>query len=534
MIALALCIAQVNAQKIVEPVVPAGSNRSFQEAVIAVEEALEKGDFDAAKLKLKALPRTPVAIELDDSNIPVAMRPTILEAVRKAGLMWEQNTAVKVTVVPNGGHLKISFDKELPKGELGLPLGAGHLFSTDPAEPRLQVAISLSRGNPVSPTMPNEVQNEVAHAVALYIGIDRSLRPGSVAFRTDLSGSGLIPVGAREMIFAQRLNEVTQTLKKAVESKTRLMPARPKLFLEVREVTLPAVIQGGEQTFNIQVTNNGNAPLTLMVEADCGCLVPFAPHQIAAGASGQIQVHVNTIDYVGKVRKWLYVHSNDPEFASREIPVQVSINPVFRLVRPGPSIIQMGEEDVDAEAFVWFDESTKIQATAARVDGIRSEVELEPWEGMLADPEMGEGPMLRKGYRLNMHFKSSFIAGRSLASIVVTTDHPIFKTLRASLGFQRGIVALPERVYLGEIQKSANRAMFLLSRPGQDFKITKIETNSPHLKAASFPVQGKWEYRVNIEITGEQDAGLFAGLVTVYTDDPKQPTIVVSVEATVR
>lgn len=534
MIALGFWLALSTPQKLVEPVVPAGSNRSFQEAVIAVEESLSKSDFEGAKLKLKALPRTPVLIELDDSKVPTAMKLTMTEAVRKAMLMWEQNTAIKSTLVAKGGHLKFSFDKELPKTELGLPLGAGHLFSTDPAEARLQVALGLNRGNPISPAMPSEIQNEVAHAIGLYLGLDRSLRPGSTRFRTDLSGSGLIPVGGQELYLSRRLSQVVETLNKAVATKTPLTPARPKIFLEVSQLKLPAVVQGGEQSFRIQVTNNGNAPLSLFVEPDCGCLAPFAPPEILPGVSAQIVVRVNTIDYVGKIRKWLFVHSNDPEFPSRDIPVDLTINPVFRIVRPGPSILQMGEEDVTAEAYLWFGDGAKISPTAARVDGIRSEVEMEPWEGMMADPELGEAAVLRKGYRLKMRFQSTYIPGRSTASIVVTTDHPIFKTLRASLGFQRGIVALPERLYLGEIEKSANRSMFLVSRPGQDFKITKIETNSPFLKAVSYPVQGAWEYRINVELTGEQDSGQFEGVVTIYTDDPKQPKLEIKVEATIR
>jgi hypothetical protein len=47
MIALGFWLALSAPQKLVEPVVPAGSNRSFQEAVIAVEESLSKSDFEA-------------------------------------------------------------------------------------------------------------------------------------------------------------------------------------------------------------------------------------------------------------------------------------------------------------------------------------------------------------------------------------------------------------------------------------------------------------------------------------------------------
>ncbi|MEQ1822343.1 MAG: DUF1573 domain-containing protein [Fimbriimonadaceae bacterium] len=537
MITVALSLALLSVQKeapIRQPIVPAGSNRSFQEAVIAVEESLQTGDFVEAKKRLAALPTHPIKIELDDSKIPTEMKATVREAVRKASIMWQQNAAVEATLVPKGGHLKISFDKQLPNGELGLPAGAGNLFSSDPAEPRLTTVIGLNRGNPVSPAMPNEIQNEIAHAIALYLGVDRSLRPGSVSFRTDFSASGLIPVTARELLISKKCNDVVVTLQQAVEKKVKLSAAKPKIFLEVKEVTLPSVLQGEPQAFDLQVTNNGKSPLSLFVEPDCGCLDPFAPAFVEAGETALVKVRVNTVEFAGHLKKWLYVHSNDPEFPSIDIPVSVNIDPLFQLVRPGPSILQMGDENVSAEAFLWFGEGAKIKILDARVDGITSQVEIEPWEGEMADPALGQGPHPRKGYKLKMLFQSTFIPGRSMASIVVTTDHPIFKTIRGNLAFQRGIVALPERLYLGEIERAANRSMFLVSRPSKGFKITKIETNSPFLKAVAYPVSDDTEYRVNVELTGGQDPGQFSGMVTVFTDDPTQPRIEVQVGAIVR
>jgi hypothetical protein len=521
-------------ENITTPIVPFGSNTSFQEAVHAVEEATSKNNFDEAKRLLKALPSGAVTVTWDDSKVPAEWRAGFADARDKAFKAWSgTSNLISFKVVPKG-HLVISFDPQLPDGELGIPKGAGHLFSIDPNEPRLHTVISLKRGKPAYTTLASEVVNEVQYAIAAYFGAEKTFSPGTSTYRSDLLMNGVLPVSAGDLFIASRFLKVADTLRKAVDQKVPLNPARAKLYLESMHITAPEVIQGEEQIFVFNVTNNGEGTLALRVAPDCLCLSPYAPNFIEPGKTDLIRVRVNTVDFVGKLRKWLYVYSNDPDFPALQIPVDVNIKPLFRLLREGPSVLQMGDNGVETDYYFWTSEPDKLTPTAVSLAGLKGSVTTEAWEGEMADPEVGESKMHRKGFKYHVRFEPAPLFGRVPSTLNLTTNHPIFKSIYTPIQIQRGIVALPERVYMGEIPKSKTTATFQLSRPEINFKILKMESDSPYLKVTATPSKGAWEYKVDVEFDGKMDFGLFHANIVITTDDPKQPQVIVPVEATVR
>lgn len=516
------------------PVVPPGANRSFHEAVLAVETEMSKGNFDAAKRLMKALPTLKATITWDDSKVPAAMRVAFAEARDNAIKSWKTSGLPVDFKIGPKGHMVFRFDDVLPDTELGIPAGAGHLFSFDPAEPRLQTVIGLSRGKPANKTLPSEVTNEVGHAIAAYVGLEQSKAATGIRFRTDMPSNGLMPVSQGDVFLAMRVLKVVDALEKGIEKKVKFEPKKPTLFIESSHVTQPPVVQGEAQSFSLTVTNNGDGPLTLWVEPDCSCLAPNAPNVIGPGQTGLIRVMVNTVDWVGKLRKWLYVYSNDLEFPFRQIPVDVDIVPLYRFIKPGPQVIQMTDKGAVAEFLFWTPDLTKIKPDQVRLSGMQGEVVMEDWEGEAADPELGEGTKKRKGVKFIVNFPPRQIFGRVPTTLTVTTNNQFFPVIRANVQVQRGVVALPERVYLGEIPRGATRATFIISRPETNFKIKKLSTDSPHVKVTSRPVKGEWEYRIDIEIDSKIEIGFFNANVHILTDDPQQAEIVVPIEATVR
>jgi len=516
------------------PLIPPGTNRSFHEAVLAVEESMSKGDFEAAKRQMKALPRLDATITWDDSKVPASLRPVFLEARDRAVKAWKASGLPVDFKFGPKGHLVFSFDDVLPDTELGIPAGAGHLFSYDPEEPRLRTVIGMTRGKPSIKLLPSEVTNEVAHAIALYAGLEPSRGAGTVRFRTDMPSNGFLPVTEGDVFLAGRVLKVVDTLNRGIEKKVKFEPKKPKIFLEVSSVTQPNVIQGEAQSFSLAVTNNGEGPLTLWVEPDCSCLAPNAPNLIAPGQTGLIRVQVNTVDWVGKLRKYLYVYSNDLDFPFRQIPVDVDITPLYRLIKPGPQVVQMTDAGAEVEFLFWSPDLNKMKPEQARLSGMQGEVEMIDWEGEAADPELREESQKRKGMKIKVNLPARQIFGRVPVTLTLSTNNPMFPVIRSSIMVQRGVVALPERVYLGEIPKAATRATFILSRPETNFKIKKLSTDSPHVTVTARPVKGEWEYRVDIEIDGKMDIGFFNANVLIETDDPQQPQLIVPIEATVR
>lgn len=514
------------------PAVPAGTNQSFLEAVLKVEDALEKGDFAAASRALSALPKRKLRVKWDDKAVPAGFRAGFA-AARDAALQgWQSFIAdYHVEIVPDKADLVFQFSDDLPESPEGLPAGAVHMFSVDPADPRLVTVIGTKRGRPSQPASAQDVRNEVTYAVSAYYGIERTHFPGTASFRSDLPLVGTTMVGQGEALMLGRIFRVVDRLAEAVAKKEKLVAARPRMQLEPLRMDLPPANQGDPVRFSIQVTNSGNATLNFRFVPDCGCIAPSHAPTLEPGGSTVVTVNVDTVNFVGELRHKFFVFSNDPEIPYREFPVSIDVEPLFRFVRPGPSVVQMGETGAETTIYLLFNPASKMVARDARLEGNAGSVHGEPWEGEITD----RGKKLSgKGMRYHVKLARTPVPGRTSAALVVSTDNVNFPVVRTTIFAQRGIVALPEAVYFGEIPKSAAVASTRISRPDLPFKVLKVETDRPFLKATVKAEPGGAEYRVVVEFDGNADFGPLQATVTVTTDDPKQPKVVIPVMGTIR
>lgn len=515
------------------PVVPAGSNRAFHAAVLAVEDHLQGGNFDAAKRMAAVLPQRKFKLQWDDAKVPAAYRASFAAARDAALKEWSMVLLdVEPKIVPSGGDLKISFEQTLPENQDGIPQGATFSPSPDPVEPRLHAVLALQRGRPGQPTTALDVRNEVLFAIGSYLGLERTHFAGTAASRTDLPTLGQARAGQNDIRTANKNLEITDRLLDAIAKKTRLEAARPQLQLDAVRVELPPATQGETVKFSIQVTNSGNAPLDMRFIPDCGCLGPTYPPRIDAGRSAVVSVNVDTVNFVGELRHRLYVYSNDAEFPFRDVPVSIDVEPLFRFFRTGPGVIQMTDQGADTEVFLVLSDKANFKLSEPALVGVTGSAKMTPWEGEVALD--GKPKRKFKGYKLNVHLDRSPALGRISANIDITTDHDVFRILRHSLQAQRGILVLPESLYLGEIARAPMIAAFLVSRPGIPFKIVKIESDHPSLKATAREQGDSSEYRVSVEYDGKSDFGMLNATLTIHTNDPKQPKVYANVRGLIR
>lgn len=524
----ALSLAAV-AQLPIGPVAPAGANQSFQQAVLVVEDLLEKSDFDGAKRAISILPNPSFKLEWDDANVPETLRPHL--ATMRESAMDEWRILLresKMTSVASGGDLKISFAPLLKDAE-GNPIGATQSFSTKVGEPRTHVVIALQRGNPSQPTTATEVRNEVMFGIATYLGIERTHYPGAASFRTDLPGAGQARVSQSDVSVGSRLLPVVEKLRELVEKRVAVQAARPKLSLESTKIVLPKAVQAEPVRFTIKVTNSGNAPLFYRFTPDCGCLSANHTPMIEAGQTAEVVAFVDTVNFVGELRHKFYIFANDAAEPRRELPVDIDVEPLFRFHRDGPTVLQSTDQGADTEVILLLSDAAKFSVTDSRVQGLKGTVAMSPWEG-----EFGTPPVKGKGYRFKVHLDRTSIPGRALANLEISTDSLVFPLLRYSIYAQKGIIAVPESLYLGEVSQAPTLSSFVLSRPGFPFKVRAIQSNVPYLKAAATPLQDGSEHRVTVTYDGKADFGPIGAMLTVFTDDPKQPKVLVPVVGSVR
>lgn len=532
---LALLCAFVMGQLPLGPTTPVGTNRSFQESVLAVQDHLEKGNFDAAKRALTAVPQAEMTILWDTKGIPESLRETVREARDVALGQWRQYfSSVKPKFVDSGkADLVFRFTDTLPDTAEGFPGAAAHVFSTAPGEPRLETTIALYRGRPKQLCSSSEFHNEVMFALVSYIGLERTPFTGSAAFRTDQTGAGRTQFSPFELGTVKRSLELVEKLQELVATKTRIEAARPRLQIEPLSLKLPDANQADPVKFTIQVTNSGNAPLSFRFQPDCGCLSANYSPVLEAGQTAMVTGFVDTVNFVGKLRHKFYVFANDAEIPYREFPVAIDVEPMVRMVRPGLNVLQLTDSGVSTDVFLVVSPTAKIELGEARIEGLTGEVETSDWEGEL-ELVPGEPKKKVKAIRYRVKLAPSPLPGRLQATLSVSTNSPVIPLIRHNIFVQRGIVAQPESLYVGEIPQARTAASFLLTRPGVPFKVLGVTTNSPFFTAKATPNADGSEYRITVEFDGKGDPGTIDVTVTIRTDDPKQPTILVPVRGIVR
>lgn len=513
-----------------------GASAAFQSVCLAIEDALAEGDVAAARAASGALPTRAFSIAWDDAAVPASQRAEFADARDQIAKLWTKGLPeVAITLSPRA-DLRIRFVKSLPaaSGEPH-PQGAVFFASMDPADPRIEAVIALERGNPARPVQAADVHNEVGYAIGAYFGLAQSpLTFGPVMGRLDLPWYRFLAPTVEEYRLARANLEAADALRKAVLKGVKLRPSRPQLLVSPPVLPTESVLQGEPIRFAIQVSNRGNAPLMMELRPDCGCLTATSTATVMAGDTMLLQAQIDTTEFVGELHKRLIVFSNDPDFPVREIPITVHVKPRYRLLSPAGPVVLAGASGTDLDVYLSLSDDAGFMPLSVKLNGLKGTVKMTPWQGKLADPELGQSERDHRGYRFAVHLDDALPPGRGNASLVIETDSPRFQTLYHSFSVQKGIVALPDQVYMGEIAQAPRRAGFLLSRPGKGFGIVSIKSSNPALTFTHVPVRDKWEHLVTVQFDGKAPFGVLNAMIEVETDDPDQRKILVPLQAVIR
>jgi hypothetical protein len=516
------------------PVLPAGASTTFQAACLAVQESLAKEDWAKAERQLAALPKRDLVVQWDDSKVPADLKELFAQARNDAFGLFGSVAEGPNFKLGAKGDVKIGFEPVLAKlPDASMPGGAAFFFN-DNSLPRLETVIGLKRGQPLEKIGPFEVHNEVAHAIARYYGLAQNPLLGTISSRSDLPTSARMVAQQPELMVISQNLRVVDALREAVAKKRQLIPAKSDVFLDPVSADAGSVAEGKPADFSFQLTNRGSGPLTFRVVGDCRCVIPTPPGKIEAGGSAILRSRIDTTELVGDVHKKLVLFTNDPERPSLVIPLKVRVVPSFRFLTPGGPVAVLKDGENRKVVYLTLPEGSSLQPEGAQFDGFPGEVTMEPWAGFIADPEMGEASKKRSGYKMTIDFQEPFPTGRAEGTLVVRTTDPNRPRLRFPLYAQKGIVAMPEELYLGQLSKQGKKTSFLVSRPGgAAYTITSITSNVPNLQFSHQPVKRGEDYKVTVVYDGKSIVDI-NGQIVVKTTDPKQPEIRLPVRGSVQ
>lgn len=505
---------------------PAGSSSEVARAYAAIAAETKRGDYRAAKAKLRLLPSRSISVEWDDRIVPEGSRFDYAKQRDAAFREWAGavQSGTQFSVVKSGGDLRFVF---APEGSPDLA------WSETPGQPRLTLKIGFAKPGSKSPLDPAAIHNAVSFAAGTYLGVSKLPIPGYVMAGPDESSSmPLRPSSILETPIAVRVLQVRSAVEDAVANSRPIPDGVPAVEKPPQGLRAGPVLQGEKFFLEFPIVNSGGGDLDFRLIPDCSCFTRTAG-SIRPGQATTARARMDTTEFPGPVNKKLYLFTNDPKMPVAEIPVEVDIKRRFRMLPPIQTLV--AESDTATlTAYLYGPDDHPIGVKGVTIQGLPAEVSYEPWKGELADPDLKEGLLTRTGYRFAITIKDIQPGSRMGTNIVVETDDPNIPQLMYPVYFQRGILALPSQIFLGEIGQAPRKAYFILSRPGRPFKILSLSADSKNVSVSSEPTKTPGEFRVDVAYDGKASKGDYHATISVRTDDSKQPLIEVPVVANVR
>lgn len=520
------------------PALSLGSNADYQGAVFAIETAMRKGDFSAAKQLVRLLPNRHPRIAWDDSALPEAMRSSVAMQRDKALRDWTLTMPLSPVLVKptEPADMRISFASVLNK-PIGSaePLRVAAIFSTDASAPRLDFVIGLHQGPQNTPSTEIDIANDIKFGFGLYLGVAESNMPVGVMYRA-VKATDVAMVNAAERVIAEHNLIFVEDLVTAIDAKQKVAPGRAKAFVDPLEMAPNrTVVQGEIVHFTIQVTNEGSAPMETRLVTGCSCFSTSDAQTIPPGESRLYPLDLDTHEYVTPIHKTIILLTSDPDRPSIKIAVDVPLKARYRFLTPDGDTILVGPDGGETSIYLAVEGAPLILAGDPVLSGVPGTVTIEPWSGNLADPLLGEKARPRKGYKINLYVQPKLAPGQTYVGVELTTTDSVFRKLNARLLAQRGIVAVPDTLYLGHIGPTPRNLKVVVTRPRKPFHVVGLSCSDPaHLRVRQAETPGKpWEHVVTIVFDGKVPLGDYNATVSIRTDDPGQPVLTVGISATI-
>jgi hypothetical protein len=295
-------------------------------------------------------------------------------------------------------------------------------------------------------------------------------------------------------------------------------------MIEVRETSQDGgvVEEGTVVRYHFTLANRGQADMEIQkVEPSCGCSVARWDRLIRPEAVGTVEVEMNTLHFRGRVAKHLTVVSNDPDQPRLQLTISARVTPLVQITPGSVAQLTVEEQPVTQEF--------TLERTGGRPMKILQVMPTASYLKTELVPLPGEGR-----YKVTAMVTPEAPLGRSLAVIIVRTDLQKHAEQRLTLIVHRGIVTIPPVVFWslarGE-RRMPMRSVVTISRHSGSFRVTGVTSDDPRLQGKLESMREGTEYRLTVSYAGTWAAGEARKMLTVTTDDAKQPVLQIPIQA---
>jgi hypothetical protein len=328
--------------------------------------------------------------------------------------------------------------------------------------------------------------------------------------------------------------------------------AAPKLTTPVLRKEIGELTAGESAEAAFPLTNAGADPLQIVeVKTNCGCTTTSHPQSLKPGETGILKVTLRTDPlWNGPVEKQITVISNDPEQPAFKMHLAANVKPLFRF-DPSPQItVPYKKGDVIRRVVI----ITSLTDPPVAISGVAVQriVGLVPNAGSptgvaelgTGEPETtarllpAEGATPPGTTRVEITVRPPKQGGNFVTMLALQTTHPRVPSLSITIAgvSEDTITVVPPVLYMGLPSAASPDPLgsILLLKQAGGFRVRDVTTDSPVLKTEVSEAIAGEAYQINVYYQGGWPAGKKTGSITITTDLPGSPKVVVPYEATVK
>lgn len=271
----------------------------------------------------------------------------------------------------------------------------------------------------------------------------------------------------------------------AQEAQNAEKKGTPKIEISSREFDFGDVWQATPAKKAFTIKNVGTAPLKLNVKTTCGCTAPTKPKSpLAPGESDTMTISYDTKNRKGRARQTVTLETNDPTQPKVAIAVRGNVKPIYKMEpRDGfvfGRLYRNSEEKRKITIVNHYDKPLKFKLKPG---------DQGPFDVKLTEIEPGQK------YELMARVTPPIPVGRAQHIVQLETNLEELPEVRVIMyAFVQAPVAIrpPKLFYSRASVSEIERTLRVLVEPGQEVKVTKVESTLDSIKVSleERPVQG--------------------------------------------
>lgn len=271
-------------------------------------------------------------------------------------------------------------------------------------------------------------------------------------------------------------------------------------------------------------TNIGNKELVISrVKSSCGCTATILSEKnIAPGGKGEIEVSFNIEGRIGSQNTSVYVFSTDP--ITPIVKLQMKVIIMESKLKVTPASINFGDvkKKSTATAKIYIIPPANEKLSIVKIDSSSEYLSAK----FLESKEKDSG-----GWEVELNLSPDSPLGKLNEKITIYTnnteqpeiDIPVKGNVKGDIGVQ------PPKFFFGLAGEISEAKVTLLTTSEEPFNIERIDNPLDFISIKIVPkVEGK-EYELIASLKENTPLSSIKGNITIYTNNPEQPTIEIPV-----